>query len=215
MASFRAGDVQKARQLALSVVDQNPHNVQAQNVLGRIDLYRGDFEAAIRELRAAITQHEEFETSYFLGLAYLKAKQVTDAQEWFQHLQENFGDSAALHVLFGRAYSIAHYPEAAVAEFSKAIQIEPNYPRVHSLLGYSTLEFRGEEAYPQARLEFQRELRIHPEDYNALLLVGISDVALRDFAAAEAALRHAIRLRPGEFFPYLYLGETYSELKRY
>jgi tetratricopeptide (TPR) repeat protein len=213
-ATFRAGDTKKARQLAQSVVDRNPGNAQAQNVLGRIDLYRGDFAAAIGELQIAIAQHEEFETSYFLGLAYLKAKQLAVAQRWFQHLQEKFGDSAALHVLFGRAYSITRHPEAAVAEFRRAIQIEPAYPRAHSLLGYSILEFRGEEAYPQARLEFQRELKIHPEDYNALLLLGISDVALRDFVGAEAVLRHAIRLRPDEFFPYLYLGETYSELKR-
>jgi tetratricopeptide (TPR) repeat protein len=213
--AFRIGDVKKARELAQSVVDQNPANERAQNVLGRIDLYRSDFPAAIREFKAAIAQHEELETSYFLGLAYLKAKQVPEAQKWFQHLQEVFGDSAALHVLIGRAYSIARFPEPAVAEFRKAIQIEPGYPRAHSLLGYSMLEFRGEEAYPDARVEFQRELKLRPEDYNALLLLGISDVALRDFNAAETALRHAIRLRPTGFFPYLYLGETYSELKRY
>src|SRR6266446_359696 len=124
------------------------------------------------------------------------------------------GDSAALHVLFGRAYTIGHFPESAVAEFRKAIQLDPKYPRAHALLGYSILEFRGEEAYPQARLEFERELKLHPEDYNALLLLGISDVALRDFPAAEAALLHAIRLRPEEPFAYLYLGEAYSETKR-
>src|SRR5437879_10902594 len=124
------------------------------------------------------------------------------------------GDSAALHVLIGRAYSIGRFPESAVAEFRRAIQLDPKYPRAHALLGYSILEFRGEEAYPQARLEFERELKLHPEDYNALLLFGLSNVALRDFPAAEAALLHATRLRPEEPFAYLYLGETYSETKR-
>ncbi|HXM99433.1 MAG TPA: tetratricopeptide repeat protein [Candidatus Dormibacteraeota bacterium] len=214
VASFRAGDVKKARQLAQSVVEKNPGDARAQNVLGRIDLYLGDFAAAIKDLKAAVAQNEEFETSYFLGLAYLKAKQFSDAQQWFQHLQQTMGDSAALHVLLGRAYSIARYPESAAAEFRKAIQLDPKYPRAHSLLGYSILEFRGEEAYPQARLEFERELKIQPEDYNALLLLGISDVALREFGAAEAALLHATRLRPKESFAYLYLGETASETKR-
>lgn len=211
---FRAGDVKKARQLAESVAAANPRHARAQNVLGRIDLYRGDFQAAIRDLQASVALDDDFETSYFLGIAYLKAKRFSDAQQWFQHLQEAMGDSAALHVLIGRAYSISHFPELAVAEFRKALQLDPKYPRAHSLLGYSILEFRGEEAYPQARLEFERELKIHPEDYNALLLLGISAVALREFTAAEAALLHAIRLRPDESFAYLYLGETYSETKR-
>jgi tetratricopeptide (TPR) repeat protein len=214
IAWFRVGDIKKARQLAQAVVGENPRNARAQDVLGRIELYRGDFPAAIHDLQASIALDDNFETSYFLGLAYLKAKRFTDAQEWFQHLQETMGDSAALRVLIGRAYSIAHFPEPAVAEFRKAIQLDPRYPRAHALLGYSILEFRGEDAYPQARMEFERELKLHPEDYNALLLLGISALALRDFPAAETALLHATRLRPEEFFAYLYLGEIYSETKR-
>src|SRR5437879_4518200 len=214
IAWFRAGEVQNARQLAQTVAHGNPRNARAQNVLGRIDLYRGDFPDAIGDLQASIALDDDFETSYFLGIAYLRAKHFTDAQQWFKHLQDTMGDSAALHVLFGRAYSIGHFPESAVAEFRKAIQLDPKYPHVHGLLGYSILEFRGEEAYPQARLEFERELKLHPDDYNALLLLGISAVALRDFPAAEAALLHARRLRPEESFAYLYLGETYNETKR-
>ena len=215
IATFRAGDVKKARRLAQSVVAANPRHARAQNVLGRIDLYRGDFDAAIRELQASVAVDEDFETSYFLGIAYLKAKRLTDAQQWFRHLQDTMGDSGALHVLIGRAYSIGHFPEPAVAEFRKAIQLEPKYPRAHALLGYAILEFRGDEAYPQARLEFERELKLHPDDYNALLLLGLSAVALRDFRVAEAALVHANRLRPKESFAYLYLGETYSQTKRF
>ena len=214
IASFRAGDVKKARQLAQSVVAGNPRNARAQNVLGRIELYRGDFDAAIRDLQASVALEEDFETSYFLGIAYLKAKRLTEAQKWFQHLQATVEASAAVHVLIGRAYSLAHFPEPAVAEFRRAVELDPKYPRAHALLGYSILEFRGEEAYPRARLEFERELKLHPEDYNALLLLGISAVALRDFPAAEAALLHASRLQPEEAFAYLYLGETYSETKR-
>ncbi len=215
IAWFRAGDVKKARQLAQSVVADNPRHARAQNVLGRIDLYRGDFEAAIRDLQVSVALDDDFETSYFLGISYLKAKRFADAQQWFQRLQGTMGDSAALHVLIGRAYSISHFPESAVAEFRKAVQLDPQYPNAHGLLGYSILEFRGEEAYPQARQEFERELKLHPDNYYALLLLGISAVALRDFPAAEAALLHAKRLHPEESSAYLYLGETYSETKRF
>jgi tetratricopeptide (TPR) repeat protein len=214
VACFRAGDVKKAHQLAQSVVAKHPRHARAQNALGRIDLYRGDFEAAIRDLQASVALEEDFETAYFLGISYLNAKRFSDAQQWFQHLQETMGDSAALHALIGRAYTFGHFPEPAVAEFRKAIQLDPKYPRVHGMLGYSILEFRGEEAYPQARQEFERELKLHPDDYYSLLLLGICTVALRDFPAAEAALAHARRLHPDEPFAYLYLGETYSETKR-
>jgi len=214
IAWFHVGDVKKAQELARSVVATNPRNARAQNVLGRIDLYRADFPAAVIDLQAAVALDDDFETSYFLGIAYLKAKRSEDARQWFEHLQEKMGDSAALHVLIGRAYSISHLPEPAVAEFRKAIELDPKYPRAHALLGYSILELRFEEGYPQARIEFERELKNHPDDYNSLLLLGISTVALRDYSAAEAALLHASRLRPKETYAYLYLGETYTETKR-
>jgi len=214
VASFRAGDIKKARQRAESVVAEYPRNARAQNVLGRIDLYRGDFEAAIRDLQASVALEGDFETSYFLGLAYLQAKRLSDAQQLFQHLQSVIGESAALHALLGRAYTMAHFPESAVAEFQRAIQLDPKYPRAHAFLGYAILEFRGEEAYPQARKEFESELKIYPDTFYALQLLGLSNVALRDFPAAEAALLHARRLHPEDAGLYLYLGETYSETKR-
>jgi tetratricopeptide (TPR) repeat protein len=214
VACFRAGEVKKAHQLAQSVVAKYPSHARAQNVLGRIDLYRGDFDSAIRDLQASVALEEDFETAYFLGISYLNAKRFSDAQQLFQRLQATMGDSAALHALIGRAYTFGHFPEPAVAEFRKAIQLDPKYPRVHGMLGYSILEFRGEEAYPQARQEFERELKLHPDDYYSLLLLGICTVALRDFPAAETALAHARRLHPDEPFAYLYLGETYSETKR-
>jgi len=215
VAWFRAGDVKKGRQLAQSVVSDYPRHARAQNVLGRIDLYRGDFDAAIRDLQASVALEADFETSYFLGISYLSAKRFPEAQKWFQHLKSTMEDSAALHVLIGRAYTIGHFPEPAVAEFRKAVQLDPKYPNAHTLLGYSILEFRGEEAYPQAREEFEGELKFHPDDYHTLLLLGICTVALRDFPAAEVALLHAKRLHPEESFAYLYLGETYSETRRF
>jgi tetratricopeptide (TPR) repeat protein len=124
------------------------------------------------------------------------------------------GDSAALHVLFGRAYTVTHFPEQAVAEFRKAIRLDPKYPRAHALLGYASLEFYGESNYPQARKLFEQELQLQPNDYLSLVLLGISSTSLRDYPAAEAALLHATRLRPDAASPYLYLGETYTSTGR-
>lgn len=214
IAWFRKGDPQKAAELVQAVIATNPDNERAHNVLGRIKLFKGDTEGSIEELKKAVALQDDFETSYFLGIAYLKAKKVSEAAAWFTEVQSKMVDSAALHVLFGRAYTVTHFPEPAMAEFRKAIKLDPKYPRAHGLLGYSYLEQFGEQAYPQAREEFENELKINPDQYYFLTLLGIATVALRDFPAAEVTLRHAIRLNPGEATPYLYLGETYTETNR-
>jgi tetratricopeptide (TPR) repeat protein len=206
---FRKGNVSKAKELLKSV-----NHARAHGLLGRIYMFEDDFENAIPELQASIKLQDDFETEYFLGIAFLKGKKLDQADAWFQQLPSKMGDSAALHVLFGRAYLISKFPQKAIAEFRKAIALDPRYPRAHAFLGYAYLEFYQDEGYPRARAEFAKEIKVHPNEYRAYELLGISDVSLRDYAGAEAALLHAVRLQPKEPTLYLYLGETYTETNR-
>jgi tetratricopeptide (TPR) repeat protein len=211
---FRNGDVRKAKELLQSVLAREPNHARAHGLLGRIYMSENDPDDAIQELHASIKLEDDFETEYFLGIAYLKGKKLEMADSWFQQLQSKMGNSAALHVLFGRAYLITKFPQKAIAEFEKAIALDPQYPRAHAFLGYAYLEFYHDEGYPKARTEFEREIRVHPNEYRAYELLGISDVSLRDYAGAETALLHAIRLEPKEATLYFYLGETYSATNR-
>lgn len=215
IAWFRKGDTRKASEIIQSVLRGDPGNARAHNALGRLYLFTGDLDASIAELQKAVSLQDDFETAYFLGIAFLRAKKTAEASDLFGKLQASVGNSAALHVLFGRAYTVTHFPEQAVAEFRTAVSLDPRYPRAHALLGYATLEFYGESSYPQARKLFEQELQIQPNDYLSLVLLGISTTSLRDYRAAEAALLHATRLRPDGASPYLYLGETYTSTGRF
>ncbi len=211
---FRKGEVGKAKALLKSVVAKQPNHARARSLLGRIYVFDGDSDNAIQELRASVDLEYDFETGYFLGIAYLKARKLSEASAWFQQLESTMGDSAALHVLFGRAYLITKFPQQAIPEFRKAIRLDPKYPRAHGLLGYAYLEHYQDEGYPQAHEEFEKEVKLHPNEYQVQELLGIADVNLRDYPAAETALLHAMRLRPQEASLYLYLGETYSATNR-
>ncbi len=214
IAWFQRGDQKKASEIINAALASRPNDPQVHNMMGRIFLLQEDYPRAIQELRAALKLKYDFESAYFLGIAYLKVKRLPEATDLFVKLQSTVEESAALHVLFGRAYTLANFPEPAIAEFRKAIKLNPNYPRAHGLLGYAYLDHLGEQAYPQAREEFEKELKINPDQYYFQVLLGIATVALRDFPAAEVALQDAARLRPDEAPPYLYLGETYTETNR-
>jgi tetratricopeptide (TPR) repeat protein len=214
VAWFQRGDQKKASEVINAALASRPNDPQAHNLMGRIFLLQNDFPRAIEELRTSLALHFDFETAYFLGVAYLKVKKMSEASDLFDKLRSTAEESSALHVIFGRAYLMANFPDPAIAEFKLAIKLNPKYPREHGLLGYAYLEHLGEQAYPQAREEFEKELKIDPQQYYFQTLLGIATVALRDFPAAEIALRKAAQLRPEEAPSYLYLGETYTETKR-
>lgn len=211
---FRNGQVAKAKTLLKSLVATQPSHARARGLLGRIYVFEGDSDNAIQELKASVDLEDDFETGYFLGIAYLKARKLAEASAWFHQLQSTMGESAALHMLFGRAYLVAKIPQQAIPEFRQAIRLDPKYPRAHGFLGYAYLEHYQEEGYPQARQEFEKEVKLHPDEYQVQELLGIANVNLRDFPAAEVALLHAARLRPKEASVYLYLGETYAATNR-
>jgi tetratricopeptide (TPR) repeat protein len=211
---FRKGDVPKSEALLESIVANHADHARARGLLGRMYLFDGNFENAIRELKASENLEDDFETSYFLGIAYLKARKQPEAIAWFQRIQSTMGNSAALHVLFGRAYLLAKLPQEAISEFRTAIKLDPKYPRAHGFLGYAYLEHFQEEGYPQAREEFEKEAKLYPNEYQVLELLGIADVNLRDFPAAETVLLRAVRLHSDEALLYLYLGETYAATNR-
>jgi tetratricopeptide (TPR) repeat protein len=207
---FRNGEVSKAKERLKSVLARDPNHARAHGLLGRSYMFENDSDDAIQELQASIHLGDDFETEYFLGIAYLKGGKLGMADSWFQQLESKMGNSAALHVLFGRAYLITKFPQQAIAEFEKAIALDSRYPRAHAFLGYAYLEFYQDKGYPSARAEFEKEIRVHPNDYRAYELLGISDVSLRDYAGAEAALLYATRLQPKEHTLYFYLGEIYT-----
>ncbi len=215
VAWFRRGDSKKAQTMIEAVLQRDPAMARAHNVLGRLLLFEGNVKGALAELKAAVNLQGDFETSYFLAIAHLKAKQQPEATRVFEQIRMSTGDSAALHVLFGRAYLVTHFSGPAVEEFRNSIRLDPKYPRAHSLLGYATLEFLGESGYPGARKLFEEELVIQPNDYLTLVLLGITTVSLRDYAGAESALLRASRIRPDGAASYLYLGETYTATRKY
>jgi tetratricopeptide (TPR) repeat protein len=211
---FRRGEVAKAKAMLKSVVAKQPRHARARGMLGRLYVFEGESDQAIQELRASLDVEDDFETAYYLGIAYLTARKLPEASACFHQLESTMGESAALHMLFGRAYLIAKIPQQAIPEFQHAIRLDPGYPRAHGFLGYAYLEHYQEEGYPQARTEFEQEVKLHPDEYQVQELLGIADVNLRDFSAAEAALLRAARLRPQEPSIYLYLGETYAATNR-
>lgn len=213
-AALLGHDVAKAKSLARAVVGENPKNGEARFVLGEALLKNDENDEARKQLEAAVALNPSYKNGLALGRAYLALANTKDAARIFGEMARGFGDKAAIHLDFGRAYAEAGYPDLSIAEFKKAIVKDPALPEAHYCLGASYLLSLGEAGFPKALDEFHLELKLNPNDYFSLSQLGYIALNQRKLTEAESYLKRAASLDAANPDNPLLLGQVYMQLNR-
>jgi tetratricopeptide (TPR) repeat protein len=191
-----------------------PDNAKAHALLGRVLVNQEDYKGAKPHLEAAVVAAPSFETGYYLGIAYIKLNDLPHAELLFNEMAIGLGDTAQLHMLFGRAYRQGEYLDHTVEEFKKAIAKDPKTPQVHYFLGMAYLDRDNESGFPEAIPEFQAELKNNPIDSRSHYMLGYIAFKQHDGRTAESELLRASQLDPQNPDPLAYLGQLYSDNNR-
>ncbi|MES2403486.1 MAG: hypothetical protein V4567_03990 [Pseudomonadota bacterium] len=102
--------------------------------------------------------------------------------------------------------------EQARSLYEQAIALDPNYADAHAglarawfdLTQYSTLPLK--DALPKVRAEANRALALDPRNVEALVALGVADVAESKFAQAKAEFQRALALDPSDANAHLDYG---------
>jgi lipoprotein NlpI len=106
------------------------------------------------------------------------------------------------HNLVGLVLSAQHNTDEAIAEYRKAIELDPRFANPHGTLGDI---LRGQHKTEEAIAEYRKAIELDPRDATAHGLLG---VALSDQSKTEEAIAEynaAIRLDPKNAYPVLWL----------
>jgi len=195
LAYYKTGDFQKSAGLFEQVLTSDPENLQARTLLADCHFQLEDFKKVIEQLEGFAEKHpDDLAIAYLLGTAYLRDKQTEKGQRLVDRILSK-GDSAEAHLMLGVAFAEAREFKPAIAEFEKAIALNPNLPQVHASLGRILLQSGDRD---RALPEFETELKISPNDFNANFYTGF---LLRRNDQDEEALPYllkAMQLRPGD-----------------
>jgi tetratricopeptide (TPR) repeat protein len=212
------GDLPRARTLATEFIQRFPGDreqlAQAHQLLGRALLKQNRNQEARKELEAAVALDPTFPNGYDLAVACLDLDDEKCAVQIFDEMEKSFGDTAEIHMAFGRAYGDSDFQPRAVTEFKRTIEENPSLPGAHYLLASVLLATGDDESHLQgAETALKEELIISPGDpmtYAALGKIGVS----RQNPEAETYLRKATLLDPKSPDAYLYLGQMYFATNR-
>jgi tetratricopeptide (TPR) repeat protein len=214
------GDLDRAKKLATEFIQKYPGDrvklAQAHQVLGRALLKLNQDQEARKELEAAVALDPTFPNGYDLAVACLDLDDEKCAVQIFDEMERSFGDTAEIHMAFGRAYGNSDFQHRAITEFRRAIEENPRLPGAHYLLA-AVLLATGNEQSPLdgAERELKEELAISPRDSMTYAALGKIELTRNHYPEAEAYLKKAILLGPQSPDAYLYLGQLYFDTNRF
>lgn len=205
----RAGNFSEAIQIAKQIQGSDQQNLQAARILSSSLIQKGDFVAALEPLERVAAADHSVDTQYALANCLLQTKRPIDkghAEQIFQRIAAEHGDSGSLHVLIGRAYRDADDLPSAIAQFQKALTIDPRTPHANYFLGLARLSQNEWRPTPEAADSIRKEAQLYPRDYLANFMSGFLLSEERRYADAEPFLKTAAALDPTVPDPWLYLG---------
>jgi tetratricopeptide (TPR) repeat protein len=189
-----------------------PSLAQAHQILGRALLKMNQDQQARKELETAFALDPSFENGYDLAVACLDQDDEKCAVQLFSDMEKSVGDSAELHMSFGRAYGNSDFAPRAIAEFKQAIAENPRLPGAHYCLAAAMLAAGGDETTVQAAQdELREELAISPNDFLTYAALGKLAATRLQYAQAEHYLKRATALNPKSPDAFLYLGQIYFD----
>jgi tetratricopeptide (TPR) repeat protein len=218
-AALTMGDLAHAKTLATEFIRMYPEDrqrlAQAHQVLGRSLLKLNQDQDARKEFETALALDPTFANGYDLAVACLDLDDEKCAVQIFAEMERSFGDTAEIHLAFGRAYGNSDFQPRAITEFRKAIEEDPRLPGTHYLLA-AVLLATGNEQSPleSAEAELKKELGNSPRDAMTYAALGKIAVTRTNYVEAESYLKKAILLDPQSPDAYLYLGQMYFDTNR-
>lgn len=160
-----SNDTERARQLALEVVAQAPHDVNANVVLGVSSTEKQDMAAARAHFHAVLRQEDHNGRAWLgLGLVHLYEGEHEKAIEALERATHIYAHNAGAIVALGWAKLSAKDPVGAEQVFEQAIRVDRSFAESHGGLA-SALALQ--QKIDRAREEIKIARRLNPLGFGA------------------------------------------------
>ena len=190
----------------------DPHDADALQMRGLTEFRLGKPADAIPFLEQSQTWTAEtrVDPSYILALCYMDTRRYDDARRAFAK-QYSFGpDSAQAYLLTARMLLRREYVPVAEEDAKKALELDPNLPLAHGLLGEIAL---AGQHLDEAVSEFEKEQVRNPLDGGVYDRLGDAYTRSGQYQKAEQSLQRALLLEPNATGPYILLGRVLLKLQ--
>jgi len=190
-----------------AAIQRDPRDEEATQMRG-LTLFRlGKPAEAIPLLESARSWNSQtkYDPNYVLGLCYTDTRRYDDARHAFATQYGLSPDSASAYLLAARLFFRREYLSIAQDYATKALQLDPQLPLAHGLLGEIALAV---DHLDTAIPEFEKERARNPLEGSTYDRLGDAYTRAGDYTKAEQVLQQALLLEPNSTAPYILLGKV-------
>jgi protein O-GlcNAc transferase len=167
-----SGDLQKAEHICKDILEAQPTNLNARNLLGVLCLQQKNYLLAIQHFEKAVSLGPNNPIVYFnLGNALRSKGNYGDAITSYQKAVQLDPNMADAYTNLGLVYQQRGDLQTAIACYQKAIQLDPNMTDAYNNLG---LIYQQKGDFQTAITCYQKAIQLSPdmaEAYNNLGLL--------------------------------------------
>lgn len=213
-AFYSQNKLTDAEQAFATAMTQDPTDLASEQMRG-VTLFRLGRPAAAIPLLEATAQTNKSQGAeksinpvdpwYVLALCYLDTRQYDDARRAFATQYGFPPDSAPAYLLAARMLLRREYIPVAQQFAKKALELSPQLPLAHRLLGETEL---AANHLDDALKEFDLERQLNPLDPVTYDRMGDAYVRQGEFGKARQALQEAVLLDPNSTGPFILLGKV-------
>jgi len=208
---IQQGKPSEAESLAREVLKEYPNDPDILRISSVALMRQGKYEEASTQLSTAVAIAPDLaENQEQFGMVLATLGRFDEAEAALQKAKELDPKSASIHTKLARLNLMQGKQEEAEASRERAFKLKP---RLKKLQEATKHQAAGE--HDDAQKLVKGVLRAHPDDINALNLMGEICLALKRYNDAEAFLRKAVKLAPDFAVAWAVLGAALKEQSKF
>ena len=209
---YRAGQLNSAEKLALSLTERFPKHQLAWKVLGGIFTQLGKKVEALNASQKAVElSPEDAEAHNNLGIAQRVMGRPDEAEHSYRTTISLKPDYAEAHFNLGIALKELGRLDDAKSSFEQAVALKPNYAEAYNNLGNTLQEMHKLD---DAEVSYRQAIKLKPDYAEAHSNLGVILKFLGKLDEAEVSFRQAIAMNSNYAEALSNLGNTLQELDR-
>jgi tetratricopeptide (TPR) repeat protein len=208
---IRQGRLDEADNTARKYIGQNSENPDLRAARLEVMLEKKQYEAVVRKAKEILRGDERnVEAMVAMAKANFWMERYELAKAILQRVSDLSPDRDDIYFMFGLIAMENDKKGRAIANFEKALQLNPRLAEAHNNLGmlyYSASDYKG------AASQFQAAIDDYPSFKEAMLNLGNAYKSLKKFEEAEAKLNEVKQMAPDYADVYFNLGILYLDSK--